>query len=160
MNFKFEGKRGDEHDTKTTMNLPAMNDQLCYRNSVRVKIIVQVIVVAQRLKKDKVRNTQWRLSSFTKFTIIQLKTLITKLVPTIIKASLRDVERYDESKSMVKVGTASVSSDTATVNTETTKPTQREHKNELRMITFLAAGAWDMVCVLVTEVRDQGELHL
>ncbi len=70
-----------------------------------------------------------------------MKTLITKLVPTIIKASLRDVERYDESKSMVKVGTASVSSDTATVNTETTKPTQREHKNELRMITFLAAGA-------------------
>ena len=81
------------------------------------------------------------MSSFAKFTIIQLNTLITKLVPTIIKASLRDVERYEESKSMVKVGTASVSSDTATVNTETTNPTQREQKNELRMITFLAAGA-------------------
>jgi hypothetical protein len=141
MNFKFEGTRGDERDKKTTMNLPAMNDQLCYRNSVRVKVIVQVIVVAQRLKKNKVRDKQSRLSPFAKFTIIQLKTLITKLVPTIIKASLRDVERYEESKSMVKVGTASVSSDTATVNTETTKPTQREQKNELRMITFLAVGA-------------------
>jgi hypothetical protein len=58
MNFKFEGKQGDERDKKTTMNLPAMNDQLCYRNSICVEVIVQVIVVAQRLKKGNVRNTQ------------------------------------------------------------------------------------------------------
>lgn len=40
------------------MNLPAMNDQLCYPNSICVEVIVQVIVVAQRLTKGNVRNTQ------------------------------------------------------------------------------------------------------
>jgi hypothetical protein len=71
------------------------------------------------------------------FTIIQLNILMMKLIARSSNASLREVTRYEDSKSIIIVGSASVSSDTATVNAETIKPTQRVHKNEHKMITFL-----------------------
>ena len=78
------------------------------------------------------------LKRFTELTIIQLKMLMMKLTARISKANLRDVDRYSEAKSTVMVGSASVSSDNATAKTEKTRPTQREHKNEHKIMTFLA----------------------
>lgn len=77
------------------------------------------------------------MSQFTALTIIQLKTLMMKFAARISKANLRDVARYSEAKSTVMVGSASVSSDTATAKTEKTRPTHREHKNEHKIMTFL-----------------------
>jgi hypothetical protein len=63
--------------------------------------------------------------------------LIMKLTAKMSRASLREVARYVDSKSIIMVGSASVSSDTATVNIETIKPTQRVQKKEHKMMTFL-----------------------
>jgi hypothetical protein len=85
----------------------------------------------------KLKNGIMWIQTAQRLTIIQLKMLIIKLTDRTSKASLRDNPRYGDSKSIVMVGSASVSSDNATVNTETIKPTQRVQKNEHKMMTFL-----------------------
>jgi len=123
------------------MNLTAMNDQLRNSNSIGLKKIVQVIVVAQCLPNNKLLNVLdlyiYILFGLTWLTIIQLNMLIMKLTAKMSRASLREVARYVDSKSIIMVGSASVSSDTATVNIETIKPTQRVQKKEHKMMTFL-----------------------
>jgi hypothetical protein len=120
------------------MYLTTMYDKLGSRNSIRLKKIVQVVVVAQCLSKVHIyTSARCTLRGFFRLTIIQLNILIIKLIARSSKASLRDVARYVDSKSIIMVGSASVSSDTATENTDTIKPTQRVHKNEHKMMTFL-----------------------
>ena len=80
--------------------------------------------------------------------------LIIKLTDTMSKASLRDNARYVDSKSIVMVGSASVSSDNATVNTETIKPTQRVQKNEHKIMTFLPRKMSD-IRMQHTEIRSR-----
>jgi hypothetical protein len=127
-------KKGTE---SSTMNLTTMNDQLCKSNSIRLKKIVQVIVVAQCLPNNELKYARSILSGLKWLTIIQLNMLIIKLTAKMSRASLREVARYVDSKSIIMVGSASVSSDTATVNIEIIKPTQRVQKKEHKMMTFL-----------------------
>jgi hypothetical protein len=66
--------------------------------------------------------------------------LIKKLTASMKRANFREAERLAEGKSMVMVGSASVSSDITMAKIETNKPTHREQKNEHKIIRFLGCG--------------------